>query len=290
MHHQAQLPKSSPTTATESVNGRLRVGVVSYLNSRPLVEYLPQYLPGAVLVWDVPARLADALAAGRLHVGLVPVMEWFRHPEWQPVGNACVACRGKVLSVRLFGRVDPQHIRTLAGDVGSRTSIALAQVLLTERFGVRPQVVPLPLEAAPETSKADAVLLIGDRAIKQPPVGWEFVWDLGEEWHAWTGLPFVFAAWLAQPTVDVSRLAEAFDRARDAGVASTAELSLRYAGTVGLTVDECRRYLQEHLWFYLDHKTWEGLRLFRRLVEKHRLAENPKTRAAESPGPTGTTR
>ncbi len=265
----------SSSQKAEHDNGQLRIGVVCYLNSRPLVEYLPQYLPGAIFRRGVPAQLADGLAAGELDVGLVPVVEWFRHPKWQLISDACVACRGKVESVKLFGRVPPERVQTVAADVASRTSVALTEVLLAEKFGIRPQIVPLELERSPQVTPCDAALVIGDRAMQTPSTGWEFVWDLGEQWYLWTGLPFVFAVWLARPREDWRPLEEALRRARDIGVARTSEICSHYAATTGLSEAECREYLEKHLWFYLDNKSWQGLELFRLLVEKHHLLPEP---------------
>ena len=78
-------------------------------------------------------------------------------------------------------------------DEGSRTSSTLAQILLAERHGVTPILEPMPIDHRTQDTKADAVLLIGDRAILPPKETFREIWDLGEEWYNWTGLPFVFA-------------------------------------------------------------------------------------------------
>ena len=117
------------------------------------------------MTYDLPSRLADSLAAGRLDVALVPSVEFFRTPGQRIVSDACVACRGPVLSVKLHFRVPPSEVRRVALDEGSRTSAALTQILLAEMCGVRPTWEPLPIGCGLETTDADAVLLIGDRAI-----------------------------------------------------------------------------------------------------------------------------
>jgi len=254
-----------------TVDGRLRIGIVPYLNTRPLTECLPEVLPEAQLVVDVPSRLAKGLAYGTLDVGIVPVVEWFRHPEWQIVSDACIACRGPVRSVRLFARKAPEQIRMLAVDEASRTSVALSRILLAERFGSYPTLVPLPLENSPENSSADGVLLIGDRAMSASEQGWHFVWDLGAEWNRWTGLPFVFAVWLARPELPVGPLHELFARARDTGFARVAEIAADHAPRIGWSPAECQAYLQENLWFHLDEEARRGLELFRKFVDKYHL-------------------
>ena len=146
----------------------VRIGAVTYLNSRPLVQHLGRLLPWASISLDYPSRLADQLASGQLDAALIPSVEYFRRPGYEVISDACVAARGEVMSVRLYCRVHPGQIRTLALDEGSRTSAALTRVILAEHFGVFPDSEPLPLEATTADTTADAVLLIGDRAMHAP--------------------------------------------------------------------------------------------------------------------------
>src|SRR5262245_53693445 len=108
---------------------KLRVGAVNYLNTKPLVYRLERFAPQAEIVLDLPSRLADDLAAGRLDVALIPSIEYFQSPGYSIVSDACIACRGPVLSVKLFSRVPPAEIRSLALDEGSRTSATLVRIL-----------------------------------------------------------------------------------------------------------------------------------------------------------------
>src|SRR5262249_48829934 len=155
--------------------------------------------PQAVLLLDLPSRLADQLAAGELDVALIPVIEYFRGRDYRIVPDIAITTRGPALSVTLFSRVPWAEIRRVALDEGSRTSATLAQVLLHYRHAIRPEVVPLPIDAEPETTDADAVLLIGDRAMKACLPGFRFAYDLGQEWQDWTSLPFVYAVWAVRP-------------------------------------------------------------------------------------------
>src|SRR5688500_9637725 len=98
----------------------MRIGAVNYLNSKPLVSGLECAAPGVRLSFDLPSRLADSLAAGRLDVALIPSVEFFRTAGYRIVSDACVACRGHVLSVKLHFRVPPREVRSLALDEGSR--------------------------------------------------------------------------------------------------------------------------------------------------------------------------
>jgi chorismate dehydratase len=259
----------------------VRVGAVNYLNSKPLVCGLEALAPEVRLSYDLPSRLGDSLAAGRLDVALIPSVEFFRTPGYRIVSDACVACRGPVLSVKLHFRVPPQKVRRVALDEGSRTSSALTQILLAELHGVRPQLEPLPIGCGLEASDADAVLLIGDRAISSEEQGagsretddtFYEVWDLGERWCQWTGLPFVFAMWIARPDVPVVEIAPVLNAARDDGVRHLRLIAAREAAVLGVSSALAIQYLRDNLHFTLGPKEREGLRTFYQLCVAHGLA------------------
>ena len=178
----------------------VRVGAVSYLNAKPLYYGLEAHAPGVELVMDLPSRLADRLAAGDLDVALIPSVEYLRGAGrgYEILPGFAIAAHGPVWSVKLFSRVPFDQVRRLALDEGSRTSQALARVWLDAAHGVRPERVEiLPMGASPLESTADAVLVIGDRAMRVPDAPWHAVVDLAEAWRDLTGLPFVFALWVA---------------------------------------------------------------------------------------------
>jgi chorismate dehydratase len=239
----------------------LRVGAVSYLNTKPLVFGLDRLAPEIELVYDLPSRLADQLAEGRLDVALIPSIEYLQDPSYQIVSDACIACRGPVMSVKLFSRTRIRNIRTLALDEGSRTSIALVQILLEQRFDLRPALSSLPIGADAEDAATDAVLLIGDRAMR-PPAGFAEAWDLGEEWRRWAGLPFVFAMWTARAGAEFNGLEAALREARDSGVAHLEQIAAAEAPQVGLSFGACLAYLRDNLHFYLGSRERRGLKLF----------------------------
>jgi len=274
----------------------MRIGAVSYLNTKPLVYRLAEIAPQHELVFDLPSRLADRLAAGQLDVALIPSVEYFQNPAYTIVSDACIACRGPVRSVKLLSRVPLDSIRTLALDEGSRTSVALVRVLLKEQFGLSPRLLPFPIDAAPESIAADALLMIGDRAM-HPPRG-QFVaeWDLGDVWCRWAELPFVFAMWVARRVHECNEmhqrssvhecdemhqpelveLAGLLNQARDLGVANVEEIAQREHAAAGLTSNDCLTYLRDHLHFYLGERELAGLQQFRQYHEQ---------RAGTKPGP-----
>ncbi len=255
----------------------MRIGAVSYLNTKPLVYGLAELAPQHELIFDLPSRLADRLAAGVLDVALIPSVEFFANPDYQIISDACIGCRGPVRSVQLLARVPVKSIRTLALDEGSRTSAALVQILLRERFALSPKLVPFPIDSQPEEIEADALLMIGDRAM-HPPAG-EYVetWDLGDIWCRWAELPFVFAMWVRGEKSEVRgqrsdeefcKLADALNQSRDLGVANVESIAREEHARFGLTYDECLTYLRDHLHFTLGPRERMGLSLFREHAER----------------------
>jgi chorismate dehydratase len=242
---------------------KTRVGAVRYLNTKPLVWRLAERSPEIDLSFDLPSRLADRFARGDLDVALIPAVEALQHTQYVILSDACIACRGPVWSVKLFSRVPIGKIRTLALDEGSRTSVALVQILLAERAGVRPQLRPLGIGQSTADTDADAVLLIGDRAIHSPPEPFAEVWDLGDEWCRWSELPFVFAMWTARSGLPAAgEVSAALAQARDEGLANLEEIARDEAAAVGLTTRECLHYLRDNLHFTLGPRERDGLRLF----------------------------
>ncbi len=241
------------------MHSSLRVGAVNYLNTKPLICDLEQLAPEVDLVLDVPSRLADLLAAGELDVGLIPVIEYFRAGVYSIVPDIAIATRGPVLSVTLFSRVPWPQIRRVALDAGSRTSAALTQILLRKRYGASAEVVPMPLDGAAEEADADAVLLIGDRAMRACLPGFAHAFDLGQEWFDWTGLPFVYAVWAVREGADLGRVAGLLGEAKRRGLARAGVIAHREAPRLGLDAGFCRRYLSNILHFDLGPREQAGL-------------------------------
>jgi chorismate dehydratase len=194
----------------------VRVGAVSYLNAKPLYYRFEEFAPEARLEMEVPSRLADRLAAGDLDVALIPSVEYLRGVSrgYEILPGFAIGAQGPVRSVKLFSKVPLGAIDRLALDAGSRTSQALARVWLDARHGVRPTTIePLPLGVSALESAADAVLVIGDRAMQVPDAPFHAVVDLAEAWRELTGLPFVFALWVVRAGADLGGLPDALTEA-----------------------------------------------------------------------------
>lgn len=232
--------------------GPVRIGAVSYLNARPLVEGLER-CRDAVVTFDVPARLLGALLEERVDVALAPVMDALTSPEALaalPVG--CIASDGATRSVALFSRTPIGAIRTVLTDAESRTSAALCEILLRKRYGSSAEVSraagPIAGVAARATD-ADAVLLIGDKVERDPPDPADFPHrlDLGAAWKEWTGGPFVYAAWVclasraSEPVIARGR--DLLDRQRRRNAMRIGWIADRRAPEHGWRTPEARAYL-----------------------------------------------
>lgn len=251
------------------------IGAVSYLNTKPLVEGLNRFSDRFELVFDLPSRLADRLRCGSLDVALIPSIE-AAHPEYAIVSDACIACRGEVWSVRLMCRDPELRIETVALDEGSRTSVALTKILLAQQYDIHPEFVPLDINADWRESPADAVLIIGDRAMKAADPRFPHQIDLGTAWHRWTGLSFVFAVWAARETKrcareDLLEISAVLSEAKELGVRNSARIATENAQQYGLTRQECLDYFQQHLHFTLGRQERLGLEMYYRYANRAML-------------------
>ena len=244
------------------LQSKTRIGAVSYLNTKPLIESLEDRCEKIELSLDLPSRLATQLARGELDVALIPSVETFRMRGAKILSDACIGCRGPVWSVKLLSRKPFEEIRTLSLDEGSRTSVGLAKVLLRKRYGLCPVVSSLPIDQEPETSSSDAILVIGDRAMHIETEKFPHQWDLGEQWCRWTGLPFVFAMWVTLADQPDPELIQALGDARDYGISRIDEIARSEAKRYDLSVESCCRYLRENLHFCIGESERKAIELY----------------------------
>ncbi len=242
----------------------IRLGVVSFLNARPLIAGL-EADDRVALRFDVPAALPALLDRGAVDLALVPVIDVLRSPgRLAVVSDACIGCDGETLTVRVFSQVPPDRIRALRVDGDSHTSVALARVLWRALYGVRLDVEPFDARQTPPESHP-AVLLIGDKVVDPRRGRFAYEVDLGGAWRQHTGLPFVFAVWArrtaaAGPEPDAARgLLEA---ARDRGVAQAAAIAHEVGPRLGWPGALAERYLTRCLTFRLDSRAIAGAARF----------------------------
>jgi chorismate dehydratase len=253
----------------------LRVGSVSFLNAKPLIYGL-ENTPGVDLQLQVPSRLLSGLQNCIFDAALLPVIDYQRMSELRMLTAGGIGCDGPTLTVRLFSRTPIERTQVLACDTDSHTSVALARILLAERFGLRPEFVDLPVGHA--VPKDVAQLLIGDKVICEPPAGLYYQLDLGEAWKEMTGLPFVFAVWTARSSTDLPELEELslhLERAKRLGLDKVEELLTLHAEPRGWPRDIARRYLCEYLKFDIGARQLQAIRLFHELAARHGAIPGP---------------
>ena len=237
-----------------------RVAAVSYLNAKPLVDGLVDATE-VELVTDVPARLLDRLTSGRADVALCPVIDFQHSPRdlvIVPAGG--ISSDGATLTVRVFSSTPLEDLHHVWVDGDSHTSVALLQVVFAERYGRRLDLSTLDGEGA----SREALLLIGDKVVRDEPDPdrYPYQLDLGEEWKRLTGLPFVFATWMARAGAELGDLPDLLTRRRETNGSRIDEIAAVHASPAGWSDELARKYLREILSFQIGPRELESIPLF----------------------------
>jgi chorismate dehydratase len=244
----------------------LRLGAVSYLNTKPLVYGLDAQGDRFTIRFDVPSLCATLLHEGRVDLGLIPAIEYLRD-DYAIVPDVSIASDGEVASVAIFTRVPIGQVKTLALDTSSRTSVALTRVMCAKRWQIEPEFVAAEPDVTGMLTRADAALVIGDIALEIDPVALGVTKiDLGLEWLALTGLPFVYAMWTGRPGVASKEQCRALQDARDSGVANLAEIARSEGEGDARRESRGFAYLRDNLKYGLGEREAAGLRRFHELA------------------------
>jgi chorismate dehydratase len=230
--------------------------------------------PRVSLRLDLPSVCSRLLHAGEIDLGLVPVIEMLRGPvTYDIVPGAAIGCHGTVNSVALFTRVPVAQVRRVALDVSSRSSVGLVRLLCRHHFGIAPEFVDALPNLGSMLDVADAALMIGDPALDAP---WQSLGatkvDLGEAWQAFTGLPFVFAAWVARPGVVTPAVVDLLQSARIAGQAAIPTLAQAAAAGQPDRASRIEHYLRRNIRYDLDEPALRGLSRYLSLAMQDGLA------------------
>lgn len=241
---------------------RLRLGAVSYLNTKPLVYGLEANRDLFSVRYDVPSQCAALLHQGHVDLGLIPSIEYLRG-DYTMVPDVAIGSNGPIASVAIFTRVPIEQIRTLALDTSSRTSVALTKILCAKRWQIAPTLLPCAPNISAMLAKADAALLIGDPALELDPDAHDVSKiDLGTEWQALTGLPFVYAVWSGRPAIATPEHCEGLQVARDRGVANVTAIAKTTGRGDAKREDRALRYLRDNLKYGLGAAEAAGLLQF----------------------------
>lgn len=243
---------------------KLRVTAVSYLNTKPFIygifrSELSEFID---LSLDIPSVCAQKLASGAADLSLAPVAIIPDLPESYLVSDFCIGATGPVKTVCLFSERPIHEIKRLYLDFHSKTSATLVPLLCREYWGIQPEFIPATEGFERRIGGDTAGLIIGDRAIGRER-DFPFVYDIGEAWINWTGLPFVFAAWVSRHPLDPEFVGR-FNAALQFGISRIPELTKIIPAIPGFDTEA---YFRKNISYDLDLAKWNGLQRFLSLVK-----------------------
>ena len=240
------------------MSGIIKVAAVSYLNTKPLLYGIERStaLPQMELLLDYPSNLAKSLLAGTIDMALLPVAAMPSIPSARIVSDYGIAADGDVASVAIFSERPMEEIDTVYLDYQSRSSVRLAQLLLKEFWKKKVVFEPAPEDYIGRISDSMAGVIIGDRALQQR-ANFPFIYDLAGAWKAFTGLPFIFAAWVANKDLPQDFL-QSFNAANAEGLKHIDEVVAENP----FPDYDLRTYYTANIHYRLDEEKRRGLELF----------------------------
>jgi len=256
---------------------RLRISAISYLNTAPLMgdfeQGTPEYGDAAAnldISYTIPSACARALAEGAADIGIIPSAAYATTPNLLIIPDVAIAARNAVRSILLVSKMPLGSVRSVALDTSSLTSAALTKILFAKWLGGERAYASMPPNLDAMLEACDAALLIGDPALQVDRARYRTL-DLAEEWHARTGMSFVFAVWAIRRAAiaeqDRAAIAKVFKDSRDHGLVreNLEAIAAEWAPRLRLTIESVRTYLAHNIHYYLDPPCLEGLFLFYRL-------------------------
>ena len=238
------------------------VGTVPYLNACPLVDWFhfAGHDRGVSVVDAVPSVLAKLISHEDVSVGLVSTLQAILQPEMHTIDEIGVAATGSVESVRLFSKCPITSVESVALDSSSNTSNVLLQILMVKRYGISCSYAHHQPDLTSMTKTADAAVLIGDNGYAQIDA-YPYVYDLGQEWFDWTGLPFVYAVWTSRNVI-ASELRDLLHQACDWGTSNFSYLAAARAAKHGTTEARALHYFNDVMEYRLEQQHHDGLALY----------------------------
>ncbi len=271
--------------------GKLRISIVEFLNTAPLVwGFTDGPLVGRYdLSFAVPSQCAEDLRAGRADVGIIPAIEYQRMEDVVALPGMAVAAKQEVRSILVISKVPVEQARSFALDTNSRSSVALVRVLCQRHWKIAPEFIDMAPDPKEMLARADAALIIGDPALRlrlevdalqaKVPHGKEyccgdeggqsvagidtlFIYDVAQQWLEMTGRPCVLAIWVARRGRVTPQIVADFQASREYGLAHIGEIAEGAALKLDLPPRDLERYLTENIDFSLDEENLAGLKLY----------------------------
>lgn len=262
--------KNDKQSSFRAAGNKIKVGIVSYLNTRPLIYGLRQepIASQIELIEDNPAQLAEMLKAHQIDLGLIPVGAIPELNEWYLSGDYCIGTDGEAASVCLFSEVPLQEIKKVFLDYQSRTSVLLLKWIMHEYWGIKPEIIVATDEHyRNEIKGTTAGLVIGDRAFEQRKLS-TFFYDLGAEWKKITGQPFVFAVWVSDKKLPQDFINN-FNKANALGLTHIDEI----VSSIQFDLYDLKKYYTLHMNYLLDDRKKKAMHYFLQVMkEQHELS------------------
>jgi chorismate dehydratase len=238
---------------------KIRISAVSYTNTKPFLYGLQHsaIIDQIDLSLDIPSDCAQKLIDDKVDIGLIPVAATLNLPQWEIISAYCIGAVGAVNSVFIFSNCDIKDVKRVQLDPQSRTSNNLARVLLKNFWKVQPELIVGAADYSQSADNQTAFVQIGDRTFGKTNQ-YPFVYDLAEEWQKFTGLPFVFAAWVANKPIPAGFIQE-FDKALKFGLGHRKELLKELPQRLDFDLED---YLMHRLDFNLTEDKKKALYLF----------------------------
>ena len=252
-----------------------KVGCVSYLNAKPLIAGLDQAYPNIDVRYDVPSNLLDDLLTDQVDIALCPVVDYFRSElplKIVPVGGIC--SRARTLTVCLFSKTPIEQLTEIHADTDSHTSVNLLRVIMAKQYNQHPNIVNFDARASiGDTPKA--MLLIGDKVVTSSPkaVQYPYQLDLGQAWAKLTGLPFMFATWLAKEKTNLGDLPQWLNKNRKRNQPRCHDLAKKYAHEHGWPQSLAYDYLTKNLHYDVGEKELAAMKLFAQYLYELKLID-----------------
>ncbi|MEP6512617.1 MAG: menaquinone biosynthesis protein [Parafilimonas sp.] len=243
---------------------KIKVGAVSYLNTKPLlfgIKRSQELMEQMELVEDYPSNIAAMLVDGDIDAGLVPVTVIPKLKECHIISDYCISADGDVASVCLFSESPLQKIESVLLDYQSQTSAELCKILLRNFWKINPAVEEAEKEFTQCIKGTTAGVIIGDRALKQRNIS-SYIYDLAGAWKTMTGLPFVFAAWIANKPLP-QHFISLFNAMNAVGI-NDIEAVLKENNFSNYNL---RKYYTENISYLLTEEKKRGMNLFLEMSE-----------------------
>jgi len=242
--------------------GKIKVGAVSYLNTKPLLYGIERnkIINDIELSLEYPSELARKLRNNEIDMALLPVAAMSEIDNARIVSDYGIGAEGNVASVCIFSQVPIEEIEIVYLDYQSRTSVRLAQLLLEKHWKKIVTFKPAPENYIEYINGTSAGVIIGDRALKQL-TNFGYIYDLASAWKDFTGLPFVFAAWIANKELSDAFIAR-FNEANAEGLKHIDEVVAQHP----FPYYDLKTYYTENIHYYLDAEKRKGLELFLSMI------------------------